>query len=93
MNPEDEPVEYPVDGTLDLHMFRPAEVRDVVLAYLESCREQGICELRIIHGKGKGVLREQVHSLLSRNEAVISFRLAAEDGGGWGATLVRLKPL
>ncbi len=87
----DEPVEYPVDGVLDLHMFRPAEVKEVVLAYLESCREQGLHELRIIHGKGKGVLREQVHALLARDETVASYSLAPGDAGGWGATLVRLR--
>lgn len=91
MTGEEEPVDYPLDGVLDLHMFRPAEVRDVLLAYLESCHEHGIRELRIIHGKGIGVQREQVHAVLSRHGLVESFRLAPGDAGGWGATLVRLK--
>ncbi len=86
----EEPVELPVDGVLDLHMFRPAEVREAVLCHIEACRTRGIRDLRLIHGKGIGTLREQVHALLRRHPAVASFRIAGEDAGGWGATLVRL---
>ncbi|HET6419170.1 MAG TPA: Smr/MutS family protein [Geobacteraceae bacterium] len=90
---EDEPVEVPIDGTLDLHTFRPAEVRDLVPDYLAACRERGILQVRIIHGKGTGVLREKVHAILGRMPEVASFRLAGEDGGGWGATVVTLRPM
>ncbi len=89
---EDEPVEFPIDGTLDLHTFRPAEVGDLVPEYLAACRERGILQVRIIHGKGTGMLREKVHSILGRIPEVVSFRLAGEDGGGWGATIVTLRP-
>jgi DNA-nicking Smr family endonuclease len=89
---EGDPLELPVDGVLDLHTFHPSEVKDVVLAYIEACQEKGIHELRIIHGKGMGVLRQQVHALLERHAGVASFQLASGDAGGWGATLVRLKP-
>jgi DNA-nicking Smr family endonuclease len=84
-------VELPIDGTLDLHTFRPGEVKDLVSAYLAACREKGILEVRIIHGKGTGMLREKVHSILRKLPEVASFRLAGEDGGGWGATLVTLE--
>ena len=86
-------IELPVDGVLDLHTFRPAEVKEVVLAYIEACLERGIRDLRIIHGKGMGVFRQQVHALLVRHEAVESYTLAGGDAGGWGATVVDLKPL
>lgn len=85
-----EPVEMPVDGVLDLHAFRPAEVKEVVLAYIEACEDAGIRDLRIIHGKGMGVLRKQVHALLDRHDRVKSYSIAT-DRSSWGATVVRLK--
>ena len=87
----DEPVELPIDGNLDLHAFRPADVASVVTEYLDACRERGILHVRIAHGKGIGVLRETVHALLARREDVASWRLDSETGGGWGATLVTLQ--
>lgn len=88
---DEETVAIPIDGILDLHIFRPGEIRDLVPAYLSACRAEGIYEVRIIHGKGTGNLRRSVHALLSRLDCVASFRLAGEGGGGWGATLVELK--
>jgi DNA-nicking Smr family endonuclease len=90
---EQEPVEIPIDGTLDLHTFEPREVKDLVPNYLALCREKGILQVRIIHGKGTGALQRTVHSMLSKLPEVVSFKLAMEDGGGWGATIVLLKPL
>lgn len=90
---EHEPVDLPIDGTLDLHTFHPREVKDLLPHYITLCRERGILQVRVIHGKGTGALRETVHSILSRLPEVSSFRLAGEGGGGWGATLVTLKPL
>ncbi len=89
---ENEPIVIPIDGTLDLHTFRPAEVGELVPDYLAACRERGILQVRIIHGKGTGRLRERVHKILARMPEVASFRLAGEDGGGWGATIVTLRP-
>ncbi len=86
------PVELPIDGTLDLHTFDPAETKDLVREYLEECRARGILDVRIIHGKGTGALRETVHAVLSTIPFVASYRLADESGGGWGATLVSLDP-
>jgi len=88
---EDMPIELPIDGTLDLHTFRPGEVKDLVPDYLAECRKRGIYSVRIIHGKGTGTLRRTVHAMLERLEVVASFRLAGEDAGGWGATLVELR--
>jgi len=87
----DEPVLIPVDGVLDLHTFRPNETADVVEEYLLVCLEKKISQVRVIHGKGKGVQREIVHSLLSRLDFVSSFKGAEETSGGWGATIVTLK--
>ncbi len=83
-------VELPIDGTLDLHTFRPAEVRELVVDYLKECRDRGILEVRIIHGKGTGALRRTVHAVLARTPEVSSFRLADDNVGGWGATVVTL---
>jgi DNA-nicking Smr family endonuclease len=90
---EPEPVEIPIDGTLDLHTFQPREIKGVVTDYLAACRERGIHQVRIIHGKGTGTLRRTVHSLLDQLQEVSSFRLSGEDGGGWGATIVDLHPM
>src|ERR1035437_8145596 len=62
---EEETIILPIDGVLDLHNFLPHEVGDLVPAYLAACRTKGICEVRIIHGKGKGNLRRTVHTILS----------------------------
>lgn len=86
----DEPREYPFDGTLDLHHFRPEELGSLLPEYIEACRERDIYSLRIIHGKGTGTLKRSVHTLLDRNPHVESYRLAG-DRSGWGATLVELK--
>ncbi len=85
------PVDIPIDGELDLHTFRPAEVKDLIPDWLTACRERGILEVRIVHGKGTGMLRETVHAVLKRLPEVASFRLADETGGSWGATVVRLR--
>jgi dsDNA-specific endonuclease/ATPase MutS2 len=92
---EDEfgPVELPIDGILDLHAFDPSDAKDLVAHYLEECRARGIYEVRIIHGKGTGAMRETVHALLGALPFVRSYRLAGEDAGGWGATLASLDPL
>ncbi|MEM7384505.1 MAG: Smr/MutS family protein [Verrucomicrobiota bacterium] len=89
---DDEAVEIPIDGTLDLHTFRPKEVKDLVPDYLDACGEKGIFVVRIVHGKGTGALRDYVHRVLKRHPDVISFRLGDERTGGWGATLVTLRP-
>lgn len=89
---ENDPVILPVDGVLDLHTFRPKDVKDVVLDYIDLCGEKGIHELRIIHGKGIGELRRTVHSVLAKHPCVKSFALANEHYGGSGATIARLEP-
>lgn len=89
---EDAPLILPINGTLDLHTFSPRELGELIPDYITECLQRGICELRIIHGKGQGVLRRTVHSLLQRDPRVVAFQLADESGGGWGATLVRLRP-
>jgi DNA-nicking Smr family endonuclease len=88
---DDTPIDLPIDGTLDLHTFQPRDVKELVPDYLAECRERGILEVWIIHGKGTGALRRTVHAILSRLPEVASFGLALEDAGGWGATLVTLR--
>jgi DNA-nicking Smr family endonuclease len=87
----DDPIDLPIDGELDLHTFRPPDVKEVLLAYLEECQRRGILEVRVVHGKGIGQLRQTVHALLGRHSEVVSFSLATEPFGGAGATFVHLR--
>jgi DNA-nicking Smr family endonuclease len=88
---DDPTVEMPLDGTLDLHTFRPSEVAEVIPEYVAACAERGVRHLRIIHGKGRGTLRAIVEAVLRRNPLVAAFTPADETAGGWGATLVVLR--
>ena len=88
----DEPIQLPIDGVLDLHTFQPREVKELVLDYLDECRKRGILRVRIIHGKGIGNLRRTVHAILAKHRDVSEYSLASEHFGGWGATIVHLKP-
>ncbi len=88
----DPPVRVPIEDAIDLHPFRPGEVRSVVEEYLEEAWAAGFREVRLIHGRGTGVQRRSVRELLSRHPRVESFADAPPGRGGWGATLVRLRP-
>ncbi len=94
MTPQDKigpfTVQVPVDGVLDLHAFNPKDISSVVHEYLRECLEREIYEVRIIHGKGRGVLRRTVHALFEKHPNVLGFKL---DSGpsSWGATVVYLK--
>jgi DNA-nicking Smr family endonuclease len=87
-----DPLAYPIDGVLDLHVFSPREARSVVKEYLRECRARGILRVRIIHGKGHSVLRGTVHRLFDAEPAVLDYH-AAGDRSGWGATIVHLSPM
>ena len=84
-------VHVPIDGTLDLHTFKPNEIGSPIPEYLRECQKRKIFHVRIIHGKGSGALRRGVHAVLDRIPAVNKYALADETGGSWGATLVELK--
>ena len=86
----DQPEEYPIDGILDLHTFKPSDLGTLIPDYIEACLDNGIYHLRIIHGKGTGRLRRSVHALLDRDDRVAGYELA-KDASSWGATLVELK--
>jgi dsDNA-specific endonuclease/ATPase MutS2 len=86
-----EEVTLPVEEFLDLHPFRPRDVRSVVESYLDEARKAGFTEVRLIHGRGIGVQREIVRSLLERHPAVAGYHDAPPERGGWGATVVRLR--
>ena len=93
----DEPIQLPIDGVLDLHTFSPREIKDLVPDYLAACRERGIFQVRIIHGKGLGSInREPVlklhvrHWLMQRDEVLAYVQARPADGGG-GAVMVLLK--
>lgn len=90
---DEEPHRIPITPELDLHTFRPSELGELLPAYFDECRREGIFSVRVIHGKGTGTLRDGVHSLLRRLPQVEHFQYPAGQGSGsWGATWVRLRP-
>jgi dsDNA-specific endonuclease/ATPase MutS2 len=85
-------VALPVEDSLDLHAFAPRDVGSLVASFLDAALEAGFEEVRLIHGRGIGVQREIVRSALSRHPGVAGFEDAPPERGGWGATVVRLRP-
>ena len=90
--PFEGPVALPLDGVLDLHAFRPADAGELLPAWIDECHAAGLRALRVIHGKGTGALRRRVEAILARHPLVTAFGPAGEGAGGWGATLVTLRP-
>ena len=88
---DDDVVPVPIDGVLDLHNFSPKDLKCLIPDYLEECCRADIFQVRIIHGKGIGNLRRTVHAILEKLPQVKEFKLAGENAGGWGATLVQLR--
>ena len=88
----EEPIPIPIDGRLDLHLFRPSDVKALLGEYLPACQAKGILDVQIIHGKGTGALRRTVHALLPRMPQVLAFGTPDETLGGWGVTWVKLRP-
>jgi dsDNA-specific endonuclease/ATPase MutS2 len=87
-NPFSEPVEIEITDSIDLHAFSPKDIKAVTIAYLTEARRAGFSIVRIIHGKGIGVQREIVRSVLSETEFVKGFRSGDEFSGGSGSTVV-----
>jgi len=81
----------PIEDILDLHTFKPKDIPDLLVDYFEACINEGIYSVRIVHGKGRGILKKRVQGLLKKNLMVKSFQDAPPEAGGWGATLVELK--
>jgi DNA-nicking Smr family endonuclease len=88
----DEPIRIPITDVFDLHTIAPRDTKAAVEAYLEEAHNLGLTALRIIHGRGIGVQREMVRSVLARTDFVLAFGDAPMEAGGWGATLVSLRP-
>jgi hypothetical protein len=88
---DDEPIRIPVTDVFDLHTVAAREVKPVVQNYLEEAHRRGFRALRIIHGRGIGVQREIVRSILRKTPFVASFSDAPLEAGGWGATIVMLR--
>jgi dsDNA-specific endonuclease/ATPase MutS2 len=86
-----EPVRIPITDVFDLHSVPPRDVKPVVEEYLHEARRLGFKALRIVHGRGIGVQREIVRSVLARLDFVADYRDAPAEAGGWGATVVTLR--
>ena len=81
----------PIENSIDLHAFRPREIKAVVKDYIDAAWQAGLREVRLIHGRGIGVQRERIRSLLQTLEFVEAYQDADASGGGWGSTVVLLK--
>jgi dsDNA-specific endonuclease/ATPase MutS2 len=88
---EEEPIRIPITDVFDLHTVPARDVKPIVEEYLEEARRAGFKALRIIHGRGIGVQREIVRSILAATPFVESFGDAPMEAGGWGATVVTLR--
>ena len=89
-NPFPEPVTLEIKDVFDLHSIPPRDVQRVVVEYLAQAHQSGFTRVRIIHGKGVGVQRETVRSVLAATPFVRHFEDAPPEAGGWGATVVYL---
>ena len=78
--------------TLDLHTFSPKEIASLLGEFLRQSQKAEIYHVKVIHGKGSGVLRRRVQALLARDRRVLGFSDAPPNSGGWGATVVELRP-
>ncbi|QTA78878.1 Smr domain-containing protein [Desulfonema limicola] len=85
------PVKLPIQDILDLHTFNPKEVPDLLEDYFTECIKHRIFSVRVIHGKGKGILKKRVQGILKKNPMVVSFKDAPLEAGSWGAVIVELK--
>ena len=88
---EEDLFHYPISDELDLHTFHPSEVKELVTDYLYECQKEGIYRIRVIHGKGKSVLKHIVHKLLEKHPLVLQFHDAPARSGSWGATIVHIR--
>ncbi|MFO1458617.1 MAG: Smr/MutS family protein [Verrucomicrobiota bacterium] len=92
MRPDSDPFEFPINGELDLHTFRPSDLGSLLPDYLQACQQRGLLEVRVVHGKGTGQVARSVHAILRRLPEVARFSFATPAFGGEGATFVHLKP-
>jgi len=90
-SPFGEPIVVPIEDSIDLHAFSPKDIPSVVEEYIGECARAGIYEVRIIHGRGKGIQRDIVRSILEKHPLVLSFKDAPPEAGGWGSTVVVLR--
>ncbi len=88
---EEEPVRIPITDVFDLHTVPARDVKPIVEEYLQEAHALGLKALRIIHGRGIGVQREMVRSILAKTSFVESFGDAPAEAGGWGATIITLR--
>ena len=89
---EDDPVRLPIEDAIDLHPFAPRDIPSVVEEYIDAAARAGLVEVRLIHGRGIGAQREAVRKVCARHPRVSDFADAPTARGGWGATVVRLRP-
>ncbi len=86
---ENDTVKIPVTDEIDLHHFRPKEIKNLLDDYFNACLEEKIMSVRVIHGKGSGAMRRTVESFIASSSLVKSYKYPAD--GNWGATLVELE--
>jgi len=88
---QEEIIEVPIEDVLNLHIYNPKDIRELLVEYISEASKKGFASVRIIHGKGHGVLRRITRSVCKKHALVDFWKTPDGCRGDWGSTIVYLK--